>query len=85
MGKMMITATTLSLCALAAGAYYVAAAAEYDRMPGVIAPPSVDYHAEDLGMPSEAIAVYEYYGSADESQHPDFDVTIDGDILFVDE
>jgi hypothetical protein len=85
MGKMVITATTLSLCVLGAGAYYLADAAEYERMPSVTAPPPVDYHFEDMGLPSEAIAVYEYYGSADESQRPDFDVTIDGQILFVDE
>ena len=85
MNRMMLGTTLLSICALTAGVYYLSYAAQYDQMPHVGAPVHVDYHAEDMGMPSEAISTYEYFGSTDESQHPNYDVTFDGEILLIED
>ncbi len=80
MQRFLIAAAMVLLLVLGWGTYYLATAGEYERLPNLIAP-SVDYHAEHLGAPSEPIAVYEYYGSADPEQRPDFDVHFDGEVV----
>lgn len=67
---------TTALVGTAFGGYYFANTTEYQELRRIV-PSSIDLQMEDLREPRAPIAAYEYY------QQPEFDVTFDGEVIYV--